>query len=59
MPQSDKDPVHDLALARAVTELLDQTAREPISPRLRSLARQLEAALAQTRNSQADGQVDR
>lgn len=36
----------DPELRRALTELLEQAASEPVSPRLRELAQQLEEALA-------------
>lgn len=49
MANSDCGPVFDPELDKALTELLAQTAKEPISPRLRDLAQQLEAALAQAR----------
>lgn len=56
MPQSEKGPTLDPEIAWAMAELLDQTGREPISPRLRALARQLETALAAVRDSRANDQ---
>lgn len=55
MPESDKGPALDPEIARAMAELLDQTAREPVSPRLRALALQLETALAAARRRPTDG----
>jgi len=49
MANSDCGPVVDPELDKALSDLLAQTAKEPISPRLRELAQQLEAALAQAR----------
>ncbi|SEH68062.1 hypothetical protein [Paracoccus alkenifer] len=49
MANSDSGPLVDPELDRALSELLAQTAKEPISPRLRELAHQLELALAQAR----------
>ena len=49
MAKSDSGPLVDPELDRALSELLAQTAKEPISPRLRELAQQLELALAQVR----------
>ncbi len=49
MAKSDSSPLVDPELDRALSELLAQTAKEPISPRLRELAQQLELALAQVR----------
>ena len=46
MSHSDDDPGLDPEIGRMMAELLDQTSREPVSPRLLALARQLEAALA-------------
>lgn len=54
MPPSDNDPGLDPEIARAMAELLDQTTREPVSPRLRALARQLESALAAARKRHTD-----
>lgn len=55
MDNSEYGPVVDPELDEALSELLAQTAREPISPRLRQLAQQLEAALRDARQRRAEG----
>lgn len=49
-----KGPDLDPEVARAMAELLRQTAQEPVSPRLQALVKQLEAALAEARQRRAD-----
>ncbi|WCR18746.1 hypothetical protein [Paracoccus alcaliphilus] len=51
--ETNDDPVLDPKLGAALSELLAQVDAEPISPRLRELARQLEAALEDSRKSRA------
>ncbi len=55
MDNSEYGPVVDPELDKALSELLAQTAREPISPRLRELAQQLEAALRDARQRREGG----
>lgn len=50
MANNEQGPFVDPELDRALSELLAQTAKEPISPRLRELAQQLETALRDARN---------
>ena len=45
MQEEDDRPVLEPELKKALAELIDQTRREPISPRLRDLAGQLASAL--------------
>lgn len=45
----DFGPTVDSRLDKALSDLLEQTRHEPVSDRLRDLARQLEAALQQAR----------
>ncbi|WP_323717950.1 hypothetical protein [Paracoccus aminovorans] len=49
MANSESGPVVDPELDKALSELLAQTEKEPISPRLRELAKRLEAALDDAR----------
>ena len=49
MPSSDSGLVIDPDVDAALAELLIQTQKEPISPRLRELAKQLESALEDAR----------
>lgn len=49
MANSESGPVVDPELDKALSELLAQTEKEPISPRLRELAKRLEAALEDAR----------
>lgn len=55
MPLSDKDSAIDPEIAQAMADLMAQTAREPVSPRLMALVRQLEAAMATARQHPVDG----
>ncbi len=55
MGNSKYGPVVDPELDKALSELLAQTAKEPISPRLRELAQQLEIALQDARNRRGQG----
>ncbi|RDW12819.1 hypothetical protein [Paracoccus thiocyanatus] len=54
MAHSESGPVVDPELDKALSELLAQTEREPISPRLRELAKRLETALDDARHRQRD-----
>ncbi|UFM64464.1 hypothetical protein LOS78_20600 (plasmid) [Paracoccus sp. MA] len=47
------DPEPDPELDRALADLLAQTEKEPVSPRLRELARRLETALEDARHRRA------
>lgn len=49
MDDSERGRVVDPELEKALSDLLAQTAREPISPRLRELVLRLEAALEKAR----------
>lgn len=49
MANSESGPVVDPELDKALSELLAQTEKEPISPRLRELAKRLEVALEDAR----------
>lgn len=49
MDDSESGRIVDPELEKALAELLAQTAREPISPRLRELAQRLEVALREAR----------
>ncbi|CAM3188945.1 hypothetical protein SAMN04488021_11177 [Paracoccus aminovorans] len=49
MANSESGPVVDPELDKALSELLAQTEKEPISPRLRELAKRLESALDDAR----------
>lgn len=52
----DKDrPVIDPQLDKALSALLEQAGQEPLSPRLRELAGQLQAALHQARQKSGSG----
>ncbi len=59
MDDSERGRSVDPELEKALAELLAQTAREPISPRLRELARRLEAALREARRRGDGGDDDR
>ena len=48
-------PVVDPELDKALSELLAQTEKEPVSPRLRELAKRLEAALEDARHRRPPG----
>ena len=56
MAQGDNDPLVAPEIASALAELLAQTKSEPISPRLRGLAQQLETALDQARLQRLQGE---
>ncbi|HWL57626.1 MAG TPA: hypothetical protein VNQ78_13275 [Paracoccus sp. (in: a-proteobacteria)] len=49
MQEEDEGPGLGPELDKALAELLDQTRREPISPRLRELAERLARALEKAR----------
>lgn len=49
MADRESGPIVDPDLDKALSELLAQTEKEPISPRLRDLAKRLEAALEDAR----------
>ncbi|MEF9604876.1 hypothetical protein O4J55_22145 [Paracoccus sp. PXZ] len=53
MANGESGPIVDPALDKALSELLAQTEKEAVSPRLRELARRLEAALEDARHRQA------
>ncbi|SFY22021.1 hypothetical protein SAMN04244548_03116 [Paracoccus pantotrophus] len=53
MANGESGPIVDPELDKALSELLAQTEREPISPRLRELARRLETALDEARHRRA------
>ncbi|REG54134.1 hypothetical protein EQ718_10800 [Paracoccus versutus] len=53
MANGESSPIVDPELDKALSELLAQTEREPISPRLRELARRLETALDEARHRRA------
>ncbi|MFC3568046.1 hypothetical protein [Paracoccus sp. TOH] len=59
MANSESSPVVDPELDAALCELLAQTAREPISPRLHALAQRLEAALEAARLGQTGQRAHR
>ncbi|WP_294923386.1 hypothetical protein [uncultured Paracoccus sp.] len=46
---NDNGPAVDPELDKALTALLEQAENEPVSPRLRELAKRLEAALEDAR----------
>ncbi|QRZ12141.1 hypothetical protein JWJ88_05690 [Paracoccus methylovorus] len=50
MADRESGPIVDPDLDKALSELLAQTEKEPISPRLRDLAKRLEAALEDARH---------
>lgn len=50
MANGESGPVVDPELDKALSELLAQTEKEPISPRLRALAKRLETALEEARH---------
>lgn len=52
MANGESGPLVDPELDKALSELLAQTEKEPISPRLRELAKRLEAALEDARQRQ-------
>jgi hypothetical protein len=58
MANGESGPIVDPEIDKALSELLAQTEKEPISPRLRELSKRLEAALEdarQRRGSNGDG----
>ena len=56
MAKDDLGAPLDPELDKALSDLLVQTEKETISPRLRELAQQLEQALQRARNRRGDGQ---
>lgn len=56
MDNSDYGPLFDPGLDKTLSDLLARTAKEPISPRLRELARQLETAREDARHRQGEGE---
>lgn len=57
MTDDKNRPAIDPQLDKALSELLEQAGQEPISPRLRDLAGQLQAALDHVRQQSGDGGV--
>lgn len=55
MTDDKNRPAIDPQLDKALSELLEQAGQEPISPRLRDLAGQLQAALDHVRQQSGDG----
>lgn len=55
MTQDKNRPAIDPQLDKALSELLEQAGQEPLSPRLRELAGQLQAALEQARQKSGSG----
>lgn len=49
MANSERGPIVDSEIDKVLAELLAQTEKEPISPRLRELAKRLETALDDAR----------
>lgn len=49
MANSESGPIVDPEIDKVLAELLAQTEKEPIPPRLRELAKHLEAALEDAR----------